>query len=211
MFISSSQMPFLLHFRCSRWLHHFKPILFHVPHKQKVFLDLFNSFFSSMFSNIVVIIVYLRLLMSLFRYFDVVFDVRSRYLQFLLPDLLQLNNKSGATSDPNFTLSKNRWAVPSQQPTRMYNKLLLTNCLFCLSAIHIAIVWALHVYGIHRVYECTRAAGVVLFVQMLPDVCCAKIFFFDMKNDNSNLIQCSVSLLPYVSMQYLAKLLNSAW
>lgn len=61
-----------------------------------------------MFSNIVVIIVYLRLLMSLFRYFDVVFDVRSRYLQFLLPDLLQLNNKSGATSDPNFTLSKNR-------------------------------------------------------------------------------------------------------
>lgn len=46
--------------------------------------------------------------MSLFRYFDVVFDVRSRYLQFLLPDLLQLNNKSGATSDPNFTLSKNR-------------------------------------------------------------------------------------------------------
>lgn len=31
--------------------------------------------------------------MSLFRYFDVVFDVRSRYLQFLLPDLLQLNNK----------------------------------------------------------------------------------------------------------------------
>lgn len=91
----------------------------------------------------------------------------------------------------------------------MYNKLLLllTNCLFYLSAIHIAVVvWALHVLWDSLCLTSVPEAPALFSSFGCFLTCAVRRYFVSTWRmiDSIHLIQCSVSLLPYGSTQYFA-------